>query len=369
MKSIALLLICFVCLSEALFAESGLQISGSLKSDTILSADITNATVTNFPVYAGMDTLRIRALNKKRKNVKFEAMFDFYMYHGEFADLYNTTMSAPSLFNAAVSAEIIKLYLKIKPSFGDITLGRQIVRFGQGFIFSPIDLFSQRDLSDIAFSRKGSDIIRVEIPLSDTGKIEALSTLSTHFTNIDSALKISLNIGGWDTSVVAMYRYSDYETIAGFAFKGDLILGWHGEAVLHILNNGKDVFPEAVVGADYSFFDGNLILMAEYYYNGRSVDVSKLTPSNIASVKRTWFAEDYAFFRVQYLIDEISGVSANTIFNFSDNAGITSLQYNRSLFQNFNMTTWLRWYLKNINGVVWLERHDLEAGVRLELRF
>ncbi len=356
---------------EVSFAgESGLDLGGSLKVDTYIYADInTNVGIlTNIPIYAGMDTLRLKVRNRDRKFAKFEAMVDLYLLHGEFADRYFATLASSST-GMAFRADLLKLYIKLKPDFGDVSLGRQIIRFGQGFLFSPIDVFSTPDLSDISFSRRGSDSLRVEIPVGALGEFEMVTTLSTRLTNLRSAVKFSQNLFGWDTSIEALYRYFTYETLLGWTFKGDLGLGWHGEAVLHILSNGNDFYGEVVLGADMSFLDGNLILMAEYYYNERVVDTLALTPLNIGSVNRQWYARHYVFAQVQFVVDDLTAVGVNGVLNFPDKAWILGILLNRSLYQNVNLSGSFRWYEKNINGVSWLENHNLESLLRVELLF
>jgi len=353
--------------------ESGLDLRGLLRVDGYLYADInTNSgTLTNFPTYGGVDTLSLKIRNNDRGYAQFKALVDFYFFHGEFADRYLAALSTPPLGNMAFSLDIRKMYLKLRPDFGDISIGRQIVHFGEGFLFSPIDVFSTPDLTDVSFARRGSDILRITLPIGALGEFDVLSTLSTHLTNLNSALKISLNVFGWDTSLVGIYRYKNYETLAGMTFKGDLgsFLSLHGEGVMHVLSNGNDLYGEAVLGVDTSFLDGNLILMAEYYYNGRVVDASKVTAQNLGTIGRLWYARHYGFVQLQWLIDELTTVSANSVVNFPDEAWMALLQLNRSLYQNVNLSLWGRWYHKNLNNITWLEGHDLEAGIRAEVLF
>lgn len=353
--------------------KKGLEISGKTFDTISVNHSIDTATGTNTFTYAGISTLRINAMNADHSQVKFETSFDINLFAGEYADLYRayTGSGIPALLdqNTAITFTLRKLYLSLFTDFVDITLGRQIINYGVGYLFSPIDVFSKVDYTDINFTRKGSDILRVKFPLGDTSGLDIESTLTTHWTDLTAAAKLYTNLFGFDLAAIGIYNGETKGTTAGLTIKGDLELGVHGELVGHWLNDWSDFYFEAMTGVDYSFFDKNLIVMLEYYYNDRPIDPATVTPATVASIDRTFYNRHYVFFQMQYLFDEIHSAAFNIIYNPLDNAAICTLLYNWNLFQNANLIFYTRYLMNNINGISLVAQPDLQYSIRLEVLF
>ncbi len=355
--------------------NKGLDINGRIINDNIInqyySYDSNNTTF----AYAGENTLRLNLLNRDRSSAKIEGSLDVNLFYGEYADSYMAQYGTalPALFSSgnqtAIMFNLRKLYLELYPDFADITLGRQIINFGVGELFSPINVFSAIDLSDINFTRNGSDIAEIKVPFNSTAGLDLVTSLTSHLSNNTSAVKLFANISGYDLSAIGIYRGAGNEAIAGLTFKGDIEIGIHGEAVEHFFNDNISNYFEGMLGADYSFFDSKLIFLLEYYYNEKPIDPDQVTPGNISTINRLFYNRHYLFFLSQYQIDEIQQASLSVIYNPLQPATFLTAQYFRNIFQNVNMTAYLRYYDNNIDGLTWVISPKLEYAIRFEVLF
>ncbi len=360
--------------------NKGLVFSGKVMNDNFLYQYYdTNSDKTSF-AYAGQTTLRFDIVNADYSQAKVQSDLDIDFFYGALADYYNSLLyntNANQLFtlsgnNLTVTFTLRQLYLALFPSFADISLGRQIINFGVGMVFSPINVFSTFDPTDIDFTKTGSDTARVKIPFGDLSGLDLVSTFTTEMTNATTALKLFGNFSGFDVSGVAIYRGASSELITGGTFKGDLEIGIHGEAVEHFLTNiGKHYF-EGMLGIDYSFFDSKLAFFLEYYFNEIPVDTSAVTNlQEIASINRIFYNKHYFFLEGIYTIDEIRKLSAFVIYNPLDNAFEAVGSYSQNIFQNANLIGYVQYFYNNLNGLTWsvFKTPDLVYALRLEVLF
>jgi hypothetical protein len=339
--------------------KKGLDINGHLLNEASLLQYYNKDSYTTDFTYAGRSVFRLNFLNTDRSFAKIEGSVDFSLFYGEYADLLKTSF----LFN------IRKLCLALYPEFADITLGRQIVNYGVGFLFSPIDVFSKVDFTDINYARLGSDIARIQIPLGELGGLDLTTTFSAVMTNVTSAVKLFGNIFESDLALIGIYHGDAKEWITGFTFKGDLEVGIHGELVEHFFESGTNNFFEGMLGIDYSFFDSKLILLLEYYYNEKAVDTNTVNIANYLSINKPFFNKHYLFFQCQYVIDEIRKAGVSAIYNPLDNALVLTAQYLQNIFQNANLTAFIRYNLNNLNGISFVRAPLFQYALQFEVLY
>lgn len=354
--------------------EKGLAVRGALRSDILFHHTIrTNSegVYDHALNYAGMTTFFLVAENKRQARAKFEADIMVTLLYGEYADAVAEALGETSLSfgDAPFFATIRKLYIRLSPSFADITFGRQIINFGKGMLFSPIDVFSSVDLTDLSFERTGSDILLAKFYFGATAGLDVVGKFTTDLADMTGAVKLYANVFDVDLSLVGIYKAEAPATVIGATFKGDLIVGVYGEGVLHIQTNGTDVFFEAMAGFDYSFLDDAFTFVCEYRYNGRPVDGDALTPSDVATLQRIFLGEHYLFFSLTYMINEITTLSGNVIWNVAEEEVMGTLSFYYNLFQNTDFTTYVRYQTGDINGVSFLDAYDLEYAFRIEVAF
>lgn len=352
--------------------NKGLDFSGSLMNENALHHYISNDTDTHSAAYSGLSTLSLGIENRNQKNGKFELDIALSVLYGEYKDYYNSissSISLPFIGDTAALIEIRKLYLALYPKFCDIIIGRQIVNFGVGTVFSPVDSFSSIDIADISFSRRGDDIAMLKFYFSPTAGLDILSTFSTKMTNTKTAVKLYANFLGFDASLLGVFKSAEYETLLGLSLKGDAFVGIHGEFAAHIMGKSGEHYIEAMGGLDYSFFDGKLMLMAEYYFNSDEIDSDNVTLLDIASIDKKYYAPHYLFFSVNTTPNELTGFSTSVIWNIRDKAAIISGQFSRSITQNADMLFYVQYFHEQINGVDALKAYTLSYALRFEVSF
>lgn len=355
-------------------AEAALDFSGSFRSDfTLRQYEPLDGSP---PLkWADKNTLRIN-FKEFNSNMKVEGSFDLLLLAGDDAETYITMLPAgqnPSLMfldtRLVPLFETRKLYLSLFFDHWTFTLGRQIINYGVGYVFSPIDCFSTVDLKDTGLSRKGSDIIRVQVPLGDLAGLEGVSTIAANGNGSASAIKVFGNLRGYDLSLTGIYKKPQEELLVGVAFKGDLGLGIHGELVEHFntLTNTQNF--EGMAGADYSFHDGKVLLLAEYYYNGNPIDPGTLTPSELLTLNRTFFGQNYLFGQANFIYDEIRTFTLNGIFNPVEGSWVGTFQFLYNIRQNTNLLFHARYYTGDLNGMDSGNGPKAEYGAGVEIKF
>jgi hypothetical protein len=308
-------------------------------------------------------------------NVKVEGSFDLLLLAGDNAEAYLRTL--PPGQNPSFGwldtrwvplLETRKLYLSLLSDRWTFTLGRQIINYGVGYIFSPIDCFSTVNLQDIGLSRKGSDIMRMQVPLGDLAGIEGVTSITANGNDSASAVKIFGNIQGYDLSLTGIYKKPQEELLVGVALKGDLGLGVHGEVVEHWDTIHGTQYFEGMIGADYSFNDGKVLLLAEYYYNGNPVNPDRTPPESLPW-DRTFWGSSYLFGQVQFIYDEIRSWSVNGIYNPAEGSWVGTGQFLYNIRQNTNLLLHVRYYAGDLNGLDSANSPKAEYGVGVEIKF
>jgi hypothetical protein len=313
--------------------------------------------------FRGLTALGLNFQNSNRRYGKVEGSVDLYIPHGAY--LESALSSFAGIFpeldtmfvlggTAPLLVDIRKFYLSVYLPFADITFGRQIINFGKGYVFSPIDVFSSIDVTDLNLRRRGSDIGMASFPIGNLSGIDLVVQLPFLNQSYSSALKCFTSVGGWDLSIVGIYRNRSKdsglynETVLGTAFKGDLGVGTYGEAVVSIDHGVKNPFFEGMLGLDYSI--GNrMLLMAEYLYKQNDITGSPWGKHN-------------AFGSVQFTINDIMNVSGNIIHNFEDRLTTGTVQYFYNILQSVNIVAYIR-------GYYGLPLYDVEYATRVEVKF
>jgi hypothetical protein len=312
--------------------------------------------------FRGLSSLRLTFLNANRQHGKIECNVDLNLPHGQYLDPFinqtaDSAISGQSLIALSngppLYLDIRKLYLSVYLPFVDLTVGRQIINFGKGVLFSPIDVFSSIELADLAFRRSGSDIALCAFPLGDRSGVDIVAELPYRNATHSTAIKGFTTLVQWDLSVVGIYRSFDpsapqrREMIAGCAFKGDLEAGVYGELVAHATDQADDVSFEAMAGADYSIREW-LLFMAEYLYREHGL-------------QGIW-GEHNASGTVQYRINDITFISGTIIQNVSRDLTMGILQYSYNILQNSDLIVYVR-------GFRGSPLYDAEYAVRVQVKF
>jgi len=351
----------------------GLDLSGSLLGDA-------SALQTAFESPAGISPggfseLTLSMVNRNRQFAKVEGTGIITVWTGAYSPLAVSQASTSGLFaavtpdgSAAVTVELRKLYLAVFTSIVDISMGREIITFGVGTLFSPIDAFTVPLLSDLNYVRTGSDVVRLDAQFSDVSGLEAVSTLAGSLDALSTALKLYTNVSGFDLAGVGMYRGSRNETLAGAYFKGDIELGVYGEAVQHFIVSPWLTYFEGMLGADYSV-EKTYFFTLEYYYNGNPAAPGSLAPLDLANAPALFLNQHYLYFMTRWQVTDLLGLTASIIWDIPASVVLPTLQLSYNVVQNANLLLYGRYFSGDIrSGAAW-PGPDFQYGVEVQVSF
>ena len=178
--------------------------------------------------------------------------------------------------DAAIAGRIRTLFAKLDFDWASFTAGRQVVNYGRGALWSPTDVFTELDLSGISPVRRGTDALRVVVPMGATGGFDAVLAPTASPGSGRYAARLGGLIGDLDAAVMAARDGAGKGWVFGADFKTDLVVGLYADAVYEEPDAGGWGTFRAAAGADWSI--GDFILAAEYYCNGGGSSADLLFP-------------------------------------------------------------------------------------------
>jgi hypothetical protein len=353
--------------------SGGLDLSGSVLGDASVLQTAFESPTGLTP--GGFTQLTLNMVSRNRQFAKVEGTGILTIWAGAYAPLafnqaattgFFTTMTSDGTATATV--ELRKLYLDVFTSLADFSIGRQIINFGVGTLFSPINAFTVPLLSDLNYVRTGSDVARLDAQFSDVSGLEAVSTVASSLSTLTSALKLYSNVFDFDIAGVGMYRGSRNEVLAGAYFKGDIELGVYGEAVEHFIYSPGSVYFEGMLGADYSI-EKMYFFTLEYYYNGNPAVPGSLAPLDLANAPALFLNQHYLYFMARWQFTDLTGLSASVIWDVSASVVLPTLQLTYNIVQNANLVIYGRYFSGDIrSGATW-PGPDFQYGVEAQVSF
>ncbi len=315
--------------------------------------------------------LRIDLQSSSFDNVRFAANFDLITYHGNtewnFLDFLPGSIRATAppeatddfAFVYSDSIFLDNAYLKIGfPSF-DITVGKQQISLGTGYVWNPTDLFNFKDYADPTYEQPGHDAIRIDLPVGSRYGFNAMYLPEGNWESSGKLLRFKGGFFHFDyvfTYIERQWQLSDFtfsqpvdnnRRLFGGEFTGELFgLGIWGEYGYNTLEPLDD-FWEIVLGTDYTL-DNGTYLMAEYYYNGLAK--SDYVNYDLNDWMRFLLAEsrsisrDNLYIYVDYPLTDLIHLNNSAVVSLSDMslALIPGLQY--SLYQDVELTVFINIY-------------------------
>jgi hypothetical protein len=352
--------------------EVGLELSGLSQNDlVVLQTPRAQSSYPDSFDFAAANLLTLNVRNAKSSAAKIEGSFDLWLLSGVYADAYRRADSSAGLPLPGMSAlfhiDISKLYASLYLRYADLSVGRQIISLGRGLVFSPIDVFSSINLSDLTFRRHGSDIVRLRLPFGALSGADFIATVASRARGETVAAKAYANFAGWDAAAVGIYKEKAREAIAGLTFKGDLIAGLYGELVEHWIADSTPFF-RGMAGADYSI-NNTWFFAAEYLFNEKRADPSALTQLAAGELGMPYTGRQYLFGSVRYAVSELMWVSLSGIGALEEKAGFLTGQWYYNVLQNADFSVFVRYIRGNLLPVGNAATPDLEYGLRLEVAF
>ncbi len=320
------------------------------------------------------------------EKVKIGANVNIITYHGK------TQWSIPDLLPDKITQQIDpqlapyyiypfsdrqyldNAYLRLSFAAFDLTLGKQQISLGSGYVWNPMDLFNTKDVLDPTYEQPGHNALRLDIPmtgrygltvlyqpgedLSGSGKLLMLHGGVSHFDF--SLLAAEKNLMRHDYTSFQLLPEPDFTDVStgrrllGFECQGELLgLGVWSETAYSRLTDGDD-YTSWVLGADYTF-PSQFYLMAEFFQNGSGKSGSDRYDLNdwmrYLTRESKSIARDQLYTMLQYPLTDLITSRCSALFSLSDGsmALIPSLEWN--IFEDVMLTAYLNINVGNEDGV------------------
>jgi hypothetical protein len=256
---------------------------------------------------------RVSNLGEAGLNLRFKVGSYPWQVHGS-AMLKGTG----NLDSWKTSAEVDRLYLKFYFPRADVRVGKQHMKWGMGYAWSPTDLFNPPQPQDPGRERPGVDSIVVMVPV---GPLDYWSFGLTYSDDLRYSIRRHGNLSGRDWSLLVI---SDIHGVTlGACAKGDLIVGWHGDMAFSLPKGAGSPGWEMVIGGDYSWLDGRLLWLGEYFYNSEgATDEADYDYQSWLMGEERYLARHYLFNQLNYSLSDFSSLSASAVVNLVDMSSV-----------------------------------------------
>lgn len=233
-------------------------------------------------------------LDKNISNsVSFHANFDYITYHGQ--NTWNLVEFIPenivSLYVNPVNqgyfvisykdkSFLDNIYLNMYLGNFEITIGKQQLSFGSGYVWNPTDIFNVKNIVDPTYEQPGHNAIRMDLNLGTTSSLILVFQPGSNTRHSTIYGRIKSTVGHFDLSLVSgstKWNVTDYNytfpvflqytrKLVGWDVNGEWLgMGVYTEGAYNWISGRKN-FLEWVMGLDYTFESG-LYFMMEYYFN------------------------------------------------------------------------------------------------------
>ncbi len=296
--------------------------------------------------------LRVDLKSYLSENITFAANFDYIHYLGktewDVLDFLSEAIvsSVPeemrSFYVIGFSNEAFLDNAYVKFSFKpfDLTVGKQQISLGTGYVWNPTDVFNIKDVLDPTYEQPGHTALRLDIPLGSLCALTALYSPEETWEKSTKLIRFKGNISHFDYHVIAVerlwpfhdYTEFDYENMnfvdvsekrkmLGGSTVGELLgLGVWAEYAYNWMEKSDD-FYELVIGADYTF-DFQTYVMMEYYRStlGKS-DYRKYDINDwmrFLAAEQKAICRDQAYVFIQHPASDLLNIGLQTVYCISD---------------------------------------------------
>jgi len=344
MKKIIIFLILILLTTSSLFAQ--LTVSGILDSTVSFNAGAGDSQDFSFGIE---EFANIRFQSRIRDNAtisgavnliaaagSYAAAAQAQALHGGDSPLAVTSYIAGDNFIAAIELE--RLHFRLRGEHLDFDGGLMRLPFGYGQVWGSSDFLNPRNPLKPDARPRGILVASLTwYPIDELKLLAFFSAPRNVFLSDGSGSLAGLSLDRhWEkVSVQALYSYqmpSDNFSYgvhrAGLSVKADIEVGLFVDA-LYTYNYGAGTEWDGLsfsIGADYSFFDGNLIVLAEYLYNGE-------TSSTAFGYGGNFLNNHYLSASFTLRFNDFTNMSLGLISCFDDISFTTVIGFNHELFQ------------------------------------
>jgi hypothetical protein len=323
--------------------------------------------------------LRVDLSASAFEKVYFAANFDFITYHGKTS--WNILDYLPEDITSVIPPEyrdfyvfpfenrifLDNAYLKFALKRLDITVGRQQISLGSGYVWNPTDLFNTKDVLDPTYEQPGHNAIRVDVPIGSRSGMTALYAVGDDWDASDKMIRLKTGISRFDFELLAvekLWTVHDYTMIdtATFYFMasperrrmigGSLCGEIFGPGVWaeysYSFMESSDDFYEFSAGLDYTFSFQTYILF-EYYRNTVAKEDHKDYDFNdwmrYMAAEQKAICRDQVYGLVQHPVTDLVYLGLSGIYCISDNSTALVPMLSFSAFDNVEILCYLNFYL------------------------
>ena len=257
--------------------------------------------------------------------------------------------------NYAAGLELERLYFRINGGLFDTEAGLRRMAFGYGQVWGSSDFLNPRN--PLALNARPRGVLGVDFSFypADSLKLMLFAAAPKNpFASDGGGFITGFSLDKhWDrASLQALYAFETQSGKAGIhrfglSVKADMELGFVVDA-LYTLNpdNARGIEGlSAGTGFDYTFLRGDLYVLTEYLFNGRSSASAPAYGGN-------WSNHHYLYGSALYRFNDFCYVNLAAVFCFDDFSFSPFMTLDYEVFQGFslNLTARLPLDQKTMNG-------------------
>ena len=350
-------------------AQDSIELFGYFESQA-MGADIKNEFLLLYS-----NKLRVDLKSSLSEKITFAANFDYITFHGKTE--WNILDFLPSDLIAEAPAGVESFfvlpfsdrhfldnaYIKLSFKSFDLTVGKQQISLGTGYVWNPTDVFNIKELFDPAYEQPGHNALRLDVPLGSRYTLTTLFSPEDTWKNSAKLIQIKGRISHFDyslTGIEKVWRFHDYtqfdfvdmnflelpgkRKLLGASTAGELLgLGVWAEYAYNWMENSED-FYELVVGTDYTF-NFQTYMMVEYYRNALGkTDYEQYNLNDwmrMIALEQKAISRDQIYVFFQHPATDLLSVGISTIYSISDNSFALVPTLNYSLSDNVEVFAYL----------------------------
>jgi hypothetical protein len=365
----SLLLILVLSVGSPLASQEKVDIFGYFESQ-YMGTDVNK---TYYQLFS--NKLRLDLKSKLTDNITFAANFDYITYHGKrewnILDFLSPEILAqvpPGMepfyvLNFSNRTFLDNAYFRLSLKHFDLTVGKQQISLGTGYVWNPMDVFNIKELVDPTYEQPGHNAIRLDVPVGTAYTITALYSPDDTWKNSAKLIQFKGRISRFDYAFIAIekvWRFHDYtqfdlgkmnflelpeqRRLFGASTAGELFgLGVWAEFAYNWMES-TDNFYELVIGTDYTF-DFQTYIMVEYYRNtlGKT-DVEQYTLNDwmrVFAAEQKTISRDQVYMFIQHPVTDLINLGLQSIYSISDGSVALVPVMNYSFSENIDIMAYL----------------------------
>ena len=308
--------------------SQGLSLTGLLRNDAIV---VKTSEGDNYQFYNILENRLI--FESKRADWKYYADARAFVYGGEASTLYGEN-----------KVDLMRAFIRYFSPIGDFTVGKTYVNFGNPGVFNPFEFDKSVQFTDLSYARQGLLAIEHYVPWQDHSGVKTYIGNTTP-GELMWGVSPSIHAGTFNIGLVNN-RTAPNKNTSGAYFKGDAFVGVQGSWAAHWDDAYNYEYSEGSGGVDYSFFDGDLIASALYYYNGiGALSVSDYSPQTDSFL----LARHYTFATLNWSIDEFTSLQLASFINLTDYSAAIIPSFTTILSSGLSLTLQLAYFTADGN--------------------